>query len=195
MGLGINKQGGDGDFKPYAKYNAKAGRWYYKAENGEVEAVNPTFVADFDNIKTGWFMFAEGQAPSITYHPSFTEKAPRPSDKHKEGVEFDMFSKQSFGGVVTMTQTSMMFIDALNGMFDQYEAEKGANAGKLPVITCVGVEPVPNKHGTNYKPKLQLVKWVDRPAELDAPSAASQAQAAPVATPAPAPAQEAVSEF
>ena len=51
---------GSGSSRPYAKYNAKAGRWYINGENGDVEIQPPTFVIDFDNIVSGWFLFREG---------------------------------------------------------------------------------------------------------------------------------------
>ena len=41
-----------------------------------------------------------------------------------------------------------------------------ANPGKLPVIRCDGVEPMKDKHGTNYRPKLVIAQWVERPNDL-----------------------------
>jgi hypothetical protein len=55
----------------------------------------------------------------------------------------------------------------------------------MPVIACTGSEPMKDRHGTNYKPKLEIVKWVDRPAELPdkSPVEASEVwQGAPVPT-------------
>jgi hypothetical protein len=34
------------------------------------------------------------------------------------------------------------------------------------VVACTGSEPMKDRYGVNYKPMLELVKWVDRPAEL-----------------------------
>ena len=44
----LNLSVGDGDFTPYIKYNAKAGRWYVKPEGAteEVEIVNPALAFD-----------------------------------------------------------------------------------------------------------------------------------------------------
>lgn len=191
MGLNIVQSG---EFRPYCKYNAKAGRWYVKKDEEETEVPNPTFVADFDNIKTGWFLFLEGQAPNIVHDPSLSQAAPKPSDAHKRGFELNLFSQSLFGGVVVMTAASMHLNNAINEVYEQYEAQRGANAGKLPVISCTGTTPMKDKMGTNYKPNLTLVKWVDRPAELNGNAAVSTpaTQAAPVAT---APVAASVSEF
>jgi hypothetical protein len=85
-------------------------------------------------------------------------------------------------------------IDAMNDLHDHWLAGKDANPGKLPVVKCVGVTPVTNKHGTNYKPQLEIVSWVDRPAEMaGAPAPAAQVAAPPpaAATHAPPPAASA----
>lgn len=174
-----------GEFKPYVKYNAKAGRWYVKKDDAEVEVPNPAFIADFDNIKTGWFLFLEGQAPNIVYDPSLTQPAQKPSDAHKRGFEVNLFSEKLFGGEVVMTAASMHVCNAMNDVYVQYESERSANAGKLPVIQCDGTTPMKDKMGTNYRPNLKLVKWVDRPAAFGA----QKEQAAP------APSVSSVSEF
>lgn len=188
MGLNISTGGGE-DFTPYIKYNAKAGRWYVKKDEGEVEVLNPAFVADFDNIKTGWFYFAAGVAPSIVYDPDLSTPAPKPSENHKKGFEVEVFSKATLGGVCVFSSTSGIVGGAINEIYEQYEKERGANAGMLPVVQCMGVTPEVGKHGTNYKPVLSIAKWVARPAEFGGAAKAAPAQAAP------APVQSAVSEF
>lgn len=193
MGLNISTGGGE-DFKPYLKYNAKAGRYYAKKDGGEVEITNPTFVADFDNIKTGWFYFAAGTAPSIVYDPDLSTPAAKPSELHKKGFEMDVFSQATLGGVCVFSSTSGIVGGAINEIYEQYLKDKAANVGMLPVIQCNGVTPEVGKHGTNYKPNLAILKWVARPAEFggvaSAPLAANQS--APVQQ---APSASSVSEF
>lgn len=189
MGLGIEKQ--TGDFRPFVKFNGKSGRWSAKIDGTEQEVNNPTFVADFANIKTGWLKFgAPGMPPEWVEHHSLTNKVPRPSADHKEGFRVDLFSKASFGGVVNMMANSMHLTAAIGAMYDEYEAGIKANEGKLPVIKCTGVEAMKDKMGTNYKPKFVLEKWVARPAEFDAVGQTAQAQVVTKAAPV-----ESVSEF
>lgn len=165
MPLNITQNGGD--YLPYVKYNAKSGRWYVKKDDKEVEVQNPEFVADFANIKTGWFYFAEGQAPSIYLDKTLGDAAPKPSDNHKRGFKVALYAPQTFGGVVELTGASMHLNNAIVDLYSQYEAEVGKNAGKLPVVKCEGTEASKDKFGTNYKPILKITKWVDRPSQFD----------------------------
>ena len=68
--------GGSGTVKPYAKYNAKADKWFVRGPDGEdVEIARPNFVIDFDNIATGWLCFREGQAPERVMDQSLERAA------------------------------------------------------------------------------------------------------------------------
>lgn len=179
MGFMSNPATG-GDFKVYVKYNAKAGRFYTKEdkpEASEFEVTNFTAIFDMDNLKTGWFLFAPGVAPVKNMDPSLAESAPKPGDGFKRGFELDVFSEKNLLGVREFSSTAGAVIDAMNDLYDHWAAGKDANPGKLPVVKCVGVLPVTNKHGTNYKPQFEIVSWADRPAELagDKPAAPSSA--------------------
>jgi hypothetical protein len=185
MGLNIVSTGGD--FDPYAKYNAKSGRWYYKNGDDEVEVADPKFVPDFENIKTGWMLFLEGQAPDRVMDKDLSTPADKPSDQHKRGFLLRLFSPKSFNGIVELSATSMHLCNAMNSLYEEYEAGKATNAGKLPVVKFTGSTPSKDKFGTNYKPNFEIDGWVDRPEEFDN-KPANDAQ------PAPAP-QASVSEF
>lgn len=178
---------GEGGFKVFVSYNAKAGRWYTKEDKpdaGQFEVEDLTAVFDMDNLRTGWFLFTPGAAPIKHFDPSLTEPAPKPGDGFKKGFELDVFSEKNLLGVREFASTAGIVIDAMNDLHTDWEAAKDANPGKLPVVKCVGVHPVTNKHGTNYKPQFEIVKWVDRPAEL-------QGATAPAAPPAQAAAKPA----
>lgn len=192
MGLNISTGGGE-DFAPYVKYNAKAGRWYVKKDEGEVEVLNPAFVADFDNIKTGWFYFVAGTAPDIVYDPDLSTPSPKPSENHKKGFELEVFSKTTLGGVCVFSSTSGIVGGVINEIYEQYLKDKAANTGMLPVVQCTGVTPEVGKHGTNYKPVLTIAKWVPRPAELSTGASSTPQKQAPA--PQVAQAASAVSEF
>jgi hypothetical protein len=190
MGLNISNGGGE-DFVPFLKYNAKAGRWYVRKDENDVEINNPTFVIDFDNIKTGWFLFEAGIPPSIAFDKDLSTPAAKPSEKHKRGFEVNVFSKSMLDGVRVFSSTSGIVGSSINAIYEQYEKEKAANNGSLPVVQCAGVTPEVGKHGTNYKPNLSIVKWTSRPAEFDAINTNAPApQVAPASIP-----SSGVSEF
>jgi len=177
--------GGEGSFKVYIKYNAKAGRWYTKKDEKdapEFEVTNMTAIFDMENIRTGWFLFAAGTAPAKTFDPSLSQAAAKPGDGFKRGFELDLFSEKNLLGVREFSSTAGVVIEAMNALHDHWEAEKANNPGKLPIVKCVGVAPIVGSHGTNYQPQLEIVGWADRPAELaGAPAAAAATTAAPPA--------------
>jgi hypothetical protein len=197
MGFMNSNTGGEGGFKVYVAYNAKAGRWYTKEDKPDAElfeVANMTAVFDMDNLKTGWFLFTPGVAPVKHMDPSLAEAAAKPGDGFKRGFELEVFSEKNLLGLREFSSTAGIVIDAMNDLYDDWTANKAANAGKLPVVKCAGVSPVTNKHGTNYKPQLEIVSWVTRPAELAGtagpaatkPAAAPAAHAPPPAAKAPA---------
>lgn len=190
MGFMSNPAGGEGSFKVFVKFNAKAGRFYTKKDEKdapEFEVTNMTAIFDMDNLKTGWFLFAPQQAPSKHYDPGLDQAAPKPGDNYKRGFELDLYSEKNLLGVREFSSTAGVVIEAMNDLYDHWEAGRAANPGKLPVVKCVGVSPITGTHGTNYKPQLEIVAWADRPAELAAPAKAAPA----AAKPAPAPANHA----
>lgn len=206
MGLSI---GGTGNGKPYVKYNAKADKWFARgAEGQDVEIERPTFVADFDNIATGWLLFREGQAPERVIDPAIDRPAPSPGEGFKRGFVVMTFSPKYFGGGAEFASGSIHLANAIKEVYAAYEAGKAANPGKLPVIACSGSQAMKDRYGTNYRPTLNIATWVERPAELPnaSPVEASdiwQGASAPVAAkptaqhvsaPAPKPAAAALEE-
>jgi hypothetical protein len=207
MGLNI---GGSGIIKPYVKYNAKADKWFVRSpEGGDQEIARPTFLLDLKNIRTGWLRFREGQAPERVIDPSLDRAAPSPGEDFKRGFVVTAYSPKFFGGAVEFSSASIHLSNAIRELYAAFE-ENGAkteNRGKVPVVACAGSEPMKDKYGTNYRPKLDIVKWVDRPAELPDESpvedvdvwkgtgpAAAAKRAQHVAPPAPKPAAEPLSE-
>lgn len=189
MALNIVQKENTGSYDPYVKFNGKAGRWYIKNEAGEEIEVTPTsFVADLENIKTGWMMFAAGLAPDKVYDTNLSTPAERPTPNHKRGFSLRLFSKSTFNGVVELSGSSMHICNSINDLYEAFEKSK--EPGKVPVVKFTGTSAMKDKQGTNYKPNFSIEKWIDRPAELDAVSA--PAQSTPQAS---APAASSVSEF
>jgi hypothetical protein len=190
--------GASGSIKPYVKYNSKADKWFTKGPDGDLEITRPTFLADFKNIATGYLRFREGQAPERIISPSLDVDIPNPGQDFKRGFVLAVFSQRFFGGAAEMSSASIHVGNAIKEIYQQYEERLGNYQGQIPVIECTGSEAMKDSHGTNYRPKLNIVKWVDRPAELPDESpvdaadvwkgnnATKPAPAATVAAPAPA---------
>jgi len=169
--LNLSVGSGDGDFSPYIKYNAKAGRFYVKAEDGsgEVEVVNPRLVFDLEHIKTGWIYYEEGSGPEKVWDSSRAQAAPKPAGprKFKRGFEVMVFGPDVAPGAGKVglrefSSTATNCIAAILDMWGAYQAAAKTNAGKLPFFKCEGVAPISGKYGTNYEPKFKLIGWVER---------------------------------
>ena len=178
------------DFKTYIAFNAKAGRWYTK-EHGKdeplFEVTDMTAVFDMPGLQTGWFKFVSGVAPEKVMDPSFSAAAPNPGQDFKRGFQLDLYSEKNLHGLREFSSTAGIVIEAMNALYDLWVAAPETATGKYPVVRCVGVTPVTNKHGTNYQPKFEIIGWTDRPEALGG-GAAAAAPVAPVPAPAPVPA-------
>ena len=158
----LNLEPRNGDFTPYIKFNAKAGRWYTKTDSGEeVEVSNMTAIFDLANIKTGWINFVEGAAPDVVYDNGSTAKQPSP--QHKRGFAVNAFSAKELGGLREFSSTSNSAIIAIKELYEEFEAAPESRKGLVPVVKCENVLPVKSKFGTNYQPVLTISKWVPRP--------------------------------
>ena len=158
--------GASGTIKPYAKYNAKADKWFVKGDDGDREIARPTFAADLANIATGWLRFREGEAPERAIDASLERAAPSPGEGFKRGFVLAAYSRQFFGGAVELSSASIHMGNAIREVYQAFEEDLADHPGQVPIIACSGSEPMKDKYGTNYRPKLELVKWADRPAEL-----------------------------
>ena len=190
MGLGLPTGGGSADFVQYVKYNAKAGRWYCKNDDGEAEVKQLTAIFDLAQIKTGNFKYAAGVAPDYRFDSSVGACDAASDEGYKRGFYVLMYSPKTLGGVREFSSNAGTVNEAMNDLYSAFEAAPEAKAGKCPVVTCEDVQPVENKHGTNYRPVFKIVKWVDRPDDLPMQKATVATQGSP--SPAKAPAEAAV---
>lgn len=168
----LNLSVGDGDFTPFLKYNAKAGRFYARADgvDGEIEIVNPVLAFDMANIRTGWLFYAEGSGPEKIWDPSLQQAAPKPNDarKFKRGFEVMVFGHVIIPrttqklGLRELSSTAGNVITAMLRMYADYEAGIAANPNCVPVFACDGVKPINGSYGVNYEPLFTLMRWVPR---------------------------------
>ena len=168
----LNLSVGDGDFTPFLKYNAKAGRFYARADgvDGEVEIVNPVLAFDMANIKTGWLFYSDGAGPEKIWDPSLAQEAPKPNDarKFKRGFEVMVYGTDIIPGtrqrlgLREFSSTAINTIGPIKHMYAEYENGTAANPGCVPVFACKGVKSIAGAYGTNYEPLFVLKQWVPR---------------------------------
>lgn len=203
MGLGLSM--GDGTFTPYTKFDARAGRWFTKGADGDIDITDGfTAVFDFEQIEVGWMMFASGVAPSYVVQDISLGVPPKPQgDQWKQGFKMNLALPASIagGGARELSSTAKALIGVIDRLHTEYSNAPEKSQGKLPVLKMAGTTVVETKgpQGVtrNYSPNLQIAAWVDRPATLPkkgAPVAAAAPAAAAVppatgstAVPPPAP--------
>lgn len=195
MGLNLNNSG---NYKGHIRYMASTSSWQMSSDNGLQNFQFTQMVFDLDNIKTGWCVFEQGQAPEWVMDASLTQAAPKPNDGKdwKRGFKVEVYSSNLFGDepVREFATSATGAVMAIDNLYNQYENEKANNAGKVPVVEFKGAVPQKVGKGNTTVPTLVISKWVDRPAALNGDTT----QAAPVndaVPPAPAQATGTGSEF
>jgi hypothetical protein len=169
---------GGGDFTPVLKYDARAGRFFRmeRVDNNGVfenEPVDITpivkFIADFDNLETGWILFTPSTAPDFRLVPMGTQLPDRPSPNHKNGIRFMVKLSKDCGGDKPLREiagTSKAFLSGVEVVYEQYLAEHGKYPGKLPVLVVEKITPVTTGTGaqksTNYHPTFKISGWSPR---------------------------------
>lgn len=194
-----------GDFLPILKYDARAGRFFrvdrvdngggvFSSENVDITH-NFKAVVDFDNVEVGWIDFQPGSAPSFVLVPMGNKLPDKPSTKHKNGLRFMVkLAKECTGpdgkDIREVAGTSKAFLSGVEAAYLEYQKDKPANNGKLPVLTLVKTVPIKTGSGektsTNYHPVFKIAGWVPRGNLAPQPKSNGGAQPQPQANTAPA---------
>jgi hypothetical protein len=165
-----------GEQKPIIKYNAKAAKW--KVDDVLLNSVS--FIIDMDNIEAGWCKFTEGSAPDfkmvkvaeLLNGANFPES---PGENYRKGFRATVkVSDKVAGGkpsVREFASNSFVTKRAFDGLFDQWFAQRADHPDQLPVVQVKNYEEIAGKHGANFAPLFTLIKWVDRPADMQTVSA------------------------
>lgn len=188
MEMGLGLQMGDGNFTPYVKFDARAGRWFTKSATGDIDITDGfTAVFDFDQIEIGWMIFASGVAPAYVTQDISLGLPAKPQGDWKQGFKMNIALPSSIagGGARELSSTAKAMIGVIDRLHTEFSEAPERAAGKLPVLKMSGTTVVETKgpQGVtrNYSPNLSIVSWVDRPATLP-----KKGTAAPASAPAPA---------
>lgn len=186
-----------GEFSPYLKYNAKAGRWFVRGENAtDIEIVNPRFAIDLENIRVGWVLFPQASPPSFLWDVQGV-RAPKPDGDYKDGFKVFIMGTDIQPALANkplgVREWSSNAYAAKAGMMDihrQYQEGKAQNPDKVPVARCISVKVIKGEYGDSFEPVFVIEAWVERSRlpQLTAAITADIQSTSPVA-PAPQPVQ------
>lgn len=209
MGLGLNySSGGGGDILPFVKFDARAGRFFRRDRtqdstgsytNNDVDITNSfKAVVDLENVEVGFMKFGNGAAPEFALVKLGDPMPHKPAaEGFKQGARMMMKLHADCGGDVReISGNAAAFLKGVDELHTAYENQKGANVGKLPIVTLKTTIPITSgsgqKKSTNYQPVFEIVGWAPRPNDLvhvskvsgasPAQTVAPAAQAAPPST-------------
>ena len=173
LGLEIDAPSG-GDILPIIKFNATSGE--FLAVNREQQADGTwksdiveqelpfKFIMDLENIEVGWLSFASG-APDFVMVRIGEKKPAQPTEDHKKAFRVRLYNKTL--GMRVFSSSAKTVVRTMEALHNKYEAERGANAGKLPVIEvpkCETVKIATPQGELRFKaPVWKIVSWVDDP--------------------------------
>jgi len=168
-----------GDFLPYMNWGSDAVQWSRKGDDGK-EVFQPTqAIFDIENLMVGWIAIQIGSVDKVLVSYKDTPPAqPAGTKKDQQGKDVALYSKgfsvnvlfgKEFGEVrlYEFSTSQKGSLQAVNGLLQQFEAEKAANVGKVPVVTFSTHTNVKMGKGSSNVPGLKITAWTDRPAELD----------------------------
>ena len=132
---------------------------------------------DLENIEVGWLAFPLG-GPDF-HMVKLGDKMPaQPTDEHKQAFRIKLFSKSL--GLRVFSHSAKTVVRCMDALHTQYEAERAANSGKMPVVEAGKCETVkiqtPQGELRFKAPNWKIVSWVDAPDELSVADTAPAAE-------------------
>jgi len=165
--LGLNLSNATGS--EYLRWMASRSEWVTSTENGPETVDLKKAVFDVAHLRTGWAAMAPEAIPEFVWDPSITQAAPRPTTpgEWKRAFECKVFAENALGGVRVWSSNSTGACMGIDALHDQYLAAANDNDGQVPVVEYTGPKHAKIGKGNTSIPQLKIVKWIDRPAELE----------------------------
>ena len=176
---------GGGDSKPYIRFSPSVNSWEMSAPDGRMEFTwDAPVVFDIHGLQLGW-MKIDSMGREWAAWPSLTQRTPQPSEEHKIGFAINIVSNKLFGDEPVREFSANTFgnLQFITELYNQSETAPEFKEGKVPVVQITGAKAQKVGKGNTRIPEFQIMKWVDRPSELD--DGEVVVQSAPQAAPAP----------
>jgi hypothetical protein len=197
----IDVPSGSGTEGPFVQWQAKEsldgsipGRsWSIRTAEGKsvFKGFENGVALDVHNMKTGWCYStgAKGVAPEWLWNASIRKFAPQPPDRgsadHRwqKGMSIPLAFGPTDRAVWEQAQAGAW---QAFGQLVELLRKAGDVGHTLPIVKMTGVEKIESKKGVTFAPKLEIVKWVPRPAALQADGIDTGDDMPPAPSPRPA---------
>ena len=199
-GFGFGGTNGS-NIRPRVIYDAKAGKLFradrvedndgWKTQRTELKPGSPeaAFAVNIGSAVFGWVDFS--QMPPKELLVPFTEGAappPRPAwHQPRPSVELQIkLSKTAAapdrqeGDYRQLASSALCVIAALGELKDTIVGAPEHDAGQVPVVSFADTKEQRTKHGTNWVPVLEVVKWIDPPEGFEDATAFARGSAEPM---------------
>jgi hypothetical protein len=166
---------GGGDFNDI-RWMAQDRTW--RADGEDINLKQAVF--DLENIKTGWVSFQQGTAPEVEWDNGAKGPRPHTDAEWKRGFEVEVYAPKTFGDEAprTFMTSATGACMGLQALYVEYEEQREANEGKVPLCKFSGGEAIKVGKGSTSVPQLTISKWIERPEALKNSAAPAPAEAA-----------------
>lgn len=189
-----------GEGKPYIRFSPSINSWEMSSPDGRTEFTwDAPAVFDLQGLQLGWMKIDSVGRDWLPW-ASINQRAAQPEEKdasgnpaYKIGFAINVVSNKLFGDEPVREFSANTFgcLTFIQELYNQCETAPEFKAGQVPVVQITGAKAQKVGKGNTRIPEFNVVKWVDRPSDLDGGESAPVVQAAPQpAQAAPAPAQD-----
>lgn len=168
---------GSGEFIRRIKYDAKAGDMIAinrtmgsdgRYANTEEDVQFPVrFIFDLENLEIGWVSFESGR-PDWRLGKVGDEPVKQPSPEYKEAFRIHIYNKEL--GLREFGSSAKTVMRKADDLHTAYEMERGANAGKVPIVEITDTEIIkinsPQGELRFKVPNWSIAGWQEKPQNM-----------------------------
>lgn len=154
----------------FIRFSAELDQWSRSSQSGDLVDISwdSPVVIDIEKIQLGWLKLAGGR-DWIIWPDNDVKLAStlKPSDEYKQGFNVKFYSSKLFDDepVRELSANGVGIFSFVKAVYDACEKDFGK--GQVPAIRITKSTPTRIGKGSTKIPNFEIIKWVDRPAELD----------------------------
>lgn len=167
MPLETIKEGGGAAF---IRFSAELDQWSRSSVSGDLIDItwDSPVIIDIENVQLGWLKLAGGRDWIVWPNNDPKRGAElKPSDEYKQGFNVKFYSTKLFDDepVRELSANAVGVFTFIKNLYDHCEKDFGK--GKVPAVKITKSTPTRIGKGSTKIPNFEIVKWIDRPSEID----------------------------